>query len=179
MLDQGLDQAAGLRGWLPAQPSLALRALALLPQQSALWVAQLAQGLREIGRQPVVVDAARGAVTGAFGLRPRGDLIDLLEGRARFDAVAQESRESIHVLRADRGIEAFVASGAPARDLLAGFAALSHGFDDLLLAMPGAELACLADPADSVPLMAIEADARGVVGQQLAHAGVERRGRLR
>lgn len=163
MLDRGLDQAAGLRRLMQPAP-VRLWPLAVLPGTAARWIAWLALGLRELGRNPVVVDAARGQAATAFGLLPRGDLIDLLEGRAPFDRVAQRSREGIHVLRGDQGIEAFAGSGEPAERLLSAFGSLSHGFSDLIVAMPGPEIACLAAPAEHVPVITVDLSSRGVVG---------------
>lgn len=163
MLDRGLDQAAGLRRMMQPAP-VRLWPLAVLPGTAARWIAWLTRGLGELGRTPVVVDAARGQAATAFGLVPRGDLLDLLEGRAPFDSVAQRSRDGIHVLRGDQGIEAFAGSGEPASRLLEAFGSLSHGFSDLLVAMPGPEMACLAAPADHVPVTTVDLSARGVMG---------------
>ena len=131
-------------------------AFPLAADGGAAWIAQLAHALRALGRRPLVLDAARGAVASAFGLRPRLELIDLLEGKRDFDAVAQVTPDGVYLLRADRGVEAFVAGGAPAARLLAGFARLSHGFDELLLAMPTGELACLAGGDDTVPVIGLD-----------------------
>lgn len=158
MLDHGFDQAEGLRQLMP-RPALGLLAFPLPADGNARWIAQLAHALRALGRRPVVLDAARGALTAAFGLRPRHELIDLLEGRQQFDAVAQATPDGVYVLRADRGVEAFVAGGAPAARLLGSFARLSHGFDEILLAMPAGELACLAGSHDTVPVVGLEPSA--------------------
>lgn len=163
MLDRGRDQAAGLRRMM-GQAAIHLLPLAVVPLQPSLWIAQVTQGLRELGRQPVVVDASRGHASRAFGLKPRGDLLDLLEGREQFDMVAHRTRDGIHVLRADLGMEAFVGSGAATQQLLAAFGNLSHGFDELVLAMPGAELASIAAPAAHVPVVPIDIGGRGLLG---------------
>lgn len=162
MLERGLDQAAGLRQMM-APPELNLLAFPLAANDDARWVASLARGLRGLGRHPVAVDAAGGVLAGAFGLRLRHDLLDLLEGTRDFDGVAQKTAQGVHVLRADRGVEAFVASGAPSARLMAGFARLSHGFDDLLLAMPASELACLAGPDTTAPVVGLDPTPQGVV----------------
>jgi MinD-like ATPase involved in chromosome partitioning or flagellar assembly len=162
VLDHGFDQAEGLRQLMP-RPSLGLLAFPLRADGDARWIAQLAHALRALGRRPVVLDAARGAVASAFGLRPRHELIDLLEGRQDFDAVAQATADGVYVLRADRGVEAFVAGGAPATELLGSFARLSHGFDELMLVMPAGELACLAGCKDSVPVVGLGPTADGTM----------------
>ncbi|HZY19137.1 MAG TPA: hypothetical protein VFE82_11705 [Ramlibacter sp.] len=162
MLDQGLsDQASGLRRLVAAAP-MALLAFPLDGGPGA-WIAQLAHTLRALGRKPVVLDATRGAVAAAFGLKLRHELLDLLQGERDFDGVAQPTADGVYVLRGERGIEAFVASGAPADQLLGGFSRLSQGFDELLLAMPAGELACLAAPGRSVPVLGLEASATGRV----------------
>jgi hypothetical protein len=165
MLDGGLDQAAGLRAQA-APDGLALLALPVEPGEGVSWVVQLARALRTSGTRPVVLDAVGdGMLTRAFGLgQPRRDLLDMLSGGQGFDAVAHSTADGIHVLRAERGVEAFVASGAAPHRLLAGFARLSHGFDALLLVMPPAELACLAAPARTVPVVVLQAGDRHLMG---------------
>lgn len=162
MLDRGADQAAGLRALRAAQGAMHLMAIPVEGGADAGWIADLARALRALGARPVVLDASRGRVVRAFGLRPRYELMDLLEGARDFDAVAAATGDGVYVLRADRGLEAFVASGAPAQRLFAGFAGLSQGFDVLLLAMPSPELACLADPGEVVPVIAVPADDDGM-----------------
>ncbi|TFZ08364.1 MinD/ParA family ATP-binding protein [Ramlibacter humi] len=152
---EGGDQAAGLRRAGRIAP---LQLLAFpLGEGPAGWVAQLARALRSLGRRPVVLDAARGAVAGALGLKPtRHDLLHLLRGEREFDAVAQPTADGIYVLRGDRGLEAFAASGSAAAPLLDAFSRVSPKFDELLLAMPAAELACIASPARTVPVLVLD-----------------------
>jgi flagellar biosynthesis protein FlhG len=163
VLEQGLDQAAGLRQMMLPRASLGLLAFPLAASGDEHWIAQIAHALRALGRRPLVLDAARGSLASALGLRPRHELIDLLEGKQEFDAVAQATRDGVYVLRADRGVEAFVAGGAPAMRLLGSFANLSHGFDELLLVMPAAELACLAGCEDSVPVVGLDPSPYGTM----------------
>ena len=164
MLDHGMDQAAGLRRWVeqaPAGPRLVALAL---PEEGGGddWIAGMAHALRAAGARPVVVDASRGRLMQAFGLRPRHDLIDLLQGSLAFEHVACRTDDGVYVVRADRGVEAFVASGAPPQQLFAGFTRLSQGFDAILLAMPLHELACLAPPPQAVPVLALEPGEEGL-----------------
>lgn len=160
MLDQGRDQAAGLR----QQPggALNLLALAVTAGSGSQWVVQVARALSAAGTRPVVVDASRGEVARAFGLQPRHDLLDLLQGAHAFDTVARRTPEGAWLLRADRGVEAFVGSGAPSQQLFAGFARLSQGFGALVLAMPAHELACLASPALATPVLVLEPGEQGL-----------------
>lgn len=161
MLDQGHDQAAGLRRMLGAS-TMSLMAFPVGEGTDEAWIAQLARALRGLGSRPVVMDASRGRVLRAFGLRARYELLDLLQGQRRFDTVAESTRDGIYVMRADQGLEAFVASGAPSQQLFSGFARLSHGFDALMLAMPAHELACLASPAQAVPVIAMDSTDAGL-----------------
>lgn len=156
MLDDGCDQAQGLRTVaLPHRLGVMAFPLAAGPVR---WIAQLVHALRALGRRPVVLDAHRGALTAAFGLRLRHELADLLAGARGFDSVAGVTADGVWVLRGERGLEAFADSGESPRRLLGGFERLHHGFDDLVLAMPAAELACLAAPADTVPVLGLGPD---------------------
>lgn len=157
MLD-GIDQAEGLRRLQVAQAPLGVLAFPLGGDASGTtWIAQLAHALRALGRKPVVLDGGRGAVAGAFGLKLRHELLDMLKGARGFDEVAQATPDGVYVLRGDQGLEAFVTGGGPAARLFAGFSKLSHGFDSLLLAMPAAELASVAAPDRGVPVISLEA----------------------
>lgn len=161
MLDRGADQAAGLRR-LRAAPSLHLMAFPVTEDGEAGWIAQVAHALRSLGANPVVVDATRGRVVRALGLQARHELMDLLDGRLDFDAVARSTADGVWALRADHGLEAFVSCGTPAQRLFDGFARLPHGFDALLLAMPAHELASLASPSAVVPVIVMPSHDAGM-----------------
>lgn len=172
MLDQGRDQAAGLRR-LMATPALHLMAFPMVPadRQAGAWVGQVARTLQALGSRALVLDASGGEVARALGVsRTPRELLDMLEGRHDFNEVAQVSRDGVHLVRADAGLDAFVASGAEPHDLLRGFAKLSHGFDVLLLAMPAGELASLAAPDQTVPVMVADAGPEGI---QRAYATIK------
>jgi hypothetical protein len=163
VLDRGLDQAAGLRRLMAsAQPQLNLMAFPTTEGAGDQWIVRLARGLTALGSRPIVLDAGRGRLTQAFGLKPRHDLLDLLQGALEFGEVAQEAAGGVWVMRAERGVEAFVASGAPPEQLFTGFARLSHRFDSILLAMPAHEIACLANPAQAMPVIPLEAGEQGM-----------------
>jgi len=163
VLDGGSDQAQGLReaagAGLPA-----LIACPLDASHPAQWVAQLALGLRLRGRRPIVLDASGGLVASSLGLRLQGELLDLLQGERQFDQVAQATADGVWAMRGERGIEFFVASGLRTQRLLEAFAKLSHGFDDVLLAMPVDELASMAPPGAHVPVVGVDGGYRGLVG---------------
>ncbi len=172
MLDQGRDQAAGLRR-LMGRPALNLMAFPLSAKdaQGGAWVGQVALTLHSLGSRALVIDASGGEVARALGVsRPARELTDLLSGARRFDEVACVTREGVSLVRADAGLDAFVASGGSPNDLLRGFADLSHGFDVLLLAMPAGELASLTSPTNTVPVMVADAGPHGV---QQAYATIK------
>jgi hypothetical protein len=163
MFEPGHDQASGLRRMV-GTPELGLMAFPLALGMPAQWIARLAHALRAMGARPVVIDAARGAsLSQAFGLDLQYDLLDYLHGAASFDAVAGVTPDGVHVLRAEQGIEAFVASGAPARQLFGALAQMTHGFDVAILAMPADELACMADPLYTVPVVPLSPGEEGLV----------------
>ncbi len=150
LFDPDQDQAFGLRRMVAPQ-----RELGLMPFSASAWAAhawrsrsaQLAPQLRALGARPVVMlDAPRQHVATGLGLDLQYDLLDYLHGAASFDAVAGVTPDGVHVLRAEQGLEAFVASGAPARQLYGALAQMTHGFDVAILAMPADELACMAEP---------------------------------
>lgn len=164
MLDCGRDQAEGLRSFLQeGMPRLMAFALNERERQAGAWVGRVARILPSMGCRPLVIDAGRGAVATAMGIRKLPyDLLDLLTGRLEFDAVAHRTADGIYVVRADEGIEAFVSSGRSAAELLRAFANLSHGFDTLLLAMPAGELASVAEPSSTVPVVLAPLDDDGL-----------------
>ncbi len=164
MLDAGHDQAAGLRR-LMGRSALHLMAFPLSPRdaQASAWVGQVARTLHSLGSRALVIDASGGEVARALGVtRPARELMDLLSGAHRFDEVACVTREGVSLVRADAGLDAFVANGGAPQDLLRGFADLSHGFEVLLLAMPAGELASLTSPHSTVPVMVADAGPQGV-----------------
>lgn len=166
MFEPGFDQASGLRRMVAPPPAteLGLMAFPLALGMPPHWIARLAHALRALGARPVVIDAGRGAgLSQALGLDLQYDLLDYLHGAASFDAVAGVTPDGVHVLRAEQGIEAFVASGAPARQLFGALAQMTHGFDVALLAMPADELACMADPLCAVPVLPLEHGEEGLV----------------
>ncbi|MDZ4145132.1 MAG: hypothetical protein U1D29_11500 [Burkholderiales bacterium] len=168
MLDSGRDQAAGLRR-LMRGTTMSVVSFPGNPKDKDThgWVADIARSLRAMGRRPIVVDGGSGDVSRALGVTTRRDLIELLRGDETFDDVAQVSDDGVYVIRAGQGIDAFVASGAPGRDLLDGFARLSHAFDVLLLVMPTSELACLAGPRDTVPVIGFSAGGSDIANAYL------------
>lgn len=166
MFEPGFDQASGLRRMVAphAGGELGLMAFPLAPDMPAQWIARLAHALRALGARPVVIDAGRDAtLSHALGLDLTFDLLDWLHGAASFDAVAGVTPDGVHVLRAEQGIEAFVASGAPARQLFGALAQMTHGFDVAILAMPAGELACMADPGCAVPVLPLQRGGPGLV----------------
>ncbi len=166
MFEPGFDQASGLRRMVapPSAAELGLMAFPLALGMPPHWIARLAHALRALGARPVVIDAGRGdGLSQALGLDLQYDLLDYLHGAASFDAVAGVTPDGVHVLRAEQGLEAFVASGAPARQLYGALAQMTHGFDVAILAMPADELACMADPLCAVPVLPLSPGEEGLV----------------
>ena len=170
MFEPGFDQASGLRRMVAPSSAgeLGLMAFPLALGMPAQWIARLAHALRALGARPVVIDAGHNVageagLSQALGLDLQFDLLDYLHGAASFDAVAGVTPDGVHVLRAEQGLEAFVASGAPARQLYAALAQMTHGFDVAILAMPAGELACMADPLCAVPVLPLEPGEEGLV----------------
>jgi flagellar biosynthesis protein FlhG len=161
MLDHGLDQAEGLRR-LMAPQTFSLMALPLGPDAHEGWIPPLARALRGLGARLIVLDGSRGRLARAFGLQPRYELLDLLDGGRSFEAVAQCTREGVYLLRADRGLDAFVATGADFGQLARGFAQLPQGFDAFLVVLPAAELASLAAPLQTVPVVCVDSSDAGL-----------------
>ena len=167
MLDHGLDQAEGLRR-LMSPPAFSLMALPIDPSSDEAWIPPLARALRSLGARPIVLDGSRGQLARAFGLQPRYELLDLLEGARTFDDVAPCTREGVYLVRADRGLDAFIASGADCGQLARGFAQLPQAFDMFLVVLPAAELASLAAPALTVPVVGLDSSDAGLTrGYQL------------
>lgn len=166
-----LDQAAGLRQ-MTVPHGLSLMAFPLGGPASgcAQWVGRLARTMRAIGMKPVIVDASGEQIALSLGVHCRLDLLDLLEGRNSFDEVAGSTADGVWVLRADRGVEELADSGMSAGELFGGFAKLSHGFDSVLLAMPSRELASVAVPHSSVPVVGFDV---GLAGMTQAYITVK------
>jgi flagellar biosynthesis protein FlhG len=161
MLDRGCDQAEGLRR-LMAPQTFNLMALPVSAATDDGWIPLLAHALRMLGARPIVLDGSRGRLARAFGVQPRYELLDLLEGSRSFDAVAHSTPDGVYLIRADRGLDAFVATGADCSALARGFARMPQAFDVFLLALPAGELASLAAPSNTVPVIALDGSDAGL-----------------
>lgn len=146
-----------------AAPTPALLAFPVEPGGSDAWIAALAGALKAQGARPVVVDAFRGQVTQALGLKPGHDLIELLSGRRSLDAVARCNASGVYGVRAAQGVEFFVGSGDTPSRLLSCFGQLPQRFDLVLLVMSAAELASLASPGRTVPVVVLDDSEQGLV----------------
>lgn len=132
-----LDQASGLRRLF------ARRSVRVLPvaaatgdAQSAAFVINLASAMVRIGRHPLVLDGIGGAIVDSLGMHGQADLVDLLEGRLSIHGVARSTVEGFDVMRADRGLASFVASGGHHDALFSAFGQLARPFDLVVVCAP-------------------------------------------
>jgi flagellar biosynthesis protein FlhG len=176
-----LDQAAGLRRML-GRP--ALRVLPLLSAmdgaaQAALAL-RLAAALSQLGSRVVLLDASRGEVAAALGLRqPGSDLLQLLQGEKEFAEVALAAPEGLRVVPAERGIAALGSGSEGAFDQLFGaFAALREPADLVLLnCAPGdARTACRAAHGGRELVLALNTAAESVTGAYALIKAARRQG---
>jgi flagellar biosynthesis protein FlhG len=183
------DQAQGLRQAF-RRPGLAVLPVCAPGRDAASqgWIVHLAAALAERGLRVLVLDADRGHVAPAFGLKARRELRDLLEGDCEFDDAVLEAVPGCRVLAGARGLALFHDSGeAPAR-LLDAFLALDPAPEVLLangplarvapLVAAGAEVLLVASPAPEAltgvyaALKRLERDFPGRV-PRIAVAGAE------
>lgn len=121
------DQAAGLRR------ILARRSMRVLPLASVLergaqarLAVHLGAALSHLGSRVVILDESRGDVATVLGLRPRYELLHLLEGQKKFEEVAIEGADALRVVSAARGIESMEhADDKGWQELFGAFASLS------------------------------------------------------
>ncbi len=137
MFGSHLDQASGLRR-LFARRSVRVLPIAGAPGdlQCASFVINLASALVQIGRHPLVLDALGGAIVDALGVVVDADLADLLDGRQSIHGVARSTPEGFDVMRADRGLPSFAASGGDHDALFSAFGQLAMPFDLVLVCAP-------------------------------------------
>jgi len=160
------DQAAGLRRMLSRSTTRVLPLVSALerPAQAELAI-HLAAALAQLGSRVVVLDASRGAVATALGLRPRFELLQLLQGEKTFDEVVLDGPDGFRVMPAARGIEAMQdADDAGWSELFGAFAALSAPPDLVLLnsARGDTHAACRAARGTHELVLALETGADAV-----------------
>lgn len=129
------DQAAGLRRMLVRTSMRVLPLVSVLERGAQARLAlHLAAALAQRGESTVILDASRGDVSSALGLRPRHELLDLLQGARNFDEVVLEGPDGVRILPAARGIESMEhADDTGWNELFGAFASLGNAPDLVLL----------------------------------------------
>ncbi|HEY4371376.1 MAG TPA: hypothetical protein VGN52_05610 [Burkholderiales bacterium] len=131
------DQAAGLRSLLKRR---SLRILPVLPAgdpagQGAA-AALLARELAATGRRVILLDES-GAAARPLGVKPRHDLLALIEGREEFDGVALKAAPNLRYVAATAGLPALIGAEAAGDPFFAGFLNLAEPADTLVLNLVG------------------------------------------
>ena len=176
------DQAAGLRRLL--RPA----ALRILPvaggrdgAQRTNVIVNLAAAAALDGYCVVVLDQSKGEVARAMGLKPRYELIHLLEGQMQFPEVAVDGPDGVRVLSGARGMAALAGQGGHAQALFAAFAQLERPADLVIVNIDDPALAGALLPAtDGEVLLVATPAAESITGaythiKQLAkHCGLTR-----
>ncbi len=130
------DQAAGLRSLLKRR---ALRVLPVFgdhdPAAHGACSAQLALALARAGHKVVLLDAS-GTALDALGLRADADLLEMIEGRRDFAAVALRAAAGLRVISARAGLPMLIAANAAGSEFFGGFLNLAEPVEILLLNLP-------------------------------------------
>ena len=136
------DQAAGLRSLLKRR---ALRVLPVFgdhdPAAHGACSAQLALALARAGHKVVLLDAS-GTALDALSLHADADLLEMIEGRRDFAAVALRAAAGLRVINARAGLPMLIAANAAGSEFFGGFLNLAEPAEILLLNLPA-----LATPA--------------------------------
>jgi flagellar biosynthesis protein FlhG len=100
------DQAAGLRRMLARTTMRVMPLVSVLERTAQARLAvHLAAAYAYLGNRVVIVDASRGDVASVMNLKPRYELLHLLQGEKEFGEVALEGPDSLRLVPAARGIE--------------------------------------------------------------------------
>lgn len=138
MLDR-FDQAQGLRR-LFKRPSVRVLPVAAADEESfAPFAGALAGALALGGRRPVLLDADRGRVAPALGLRARFDLLHVLAGDCDIGAALCVDARGFAVLPAARGLDA-LAGREDAAQLFTAFGRMRPAFDTAVVVAPADRL---------------------------------------
>jgi flagellar biosynthesis protein FlhG len=149
------DQAHGLRR------AFRRTGLSVLPvcvpgrdDASQGWIVHAAAALAERGRRVLVLDADRGHVAPALGLKARLELRHLLTGECAFGDAILAAGTNLSVLPATHGLEMFLKSGEVPATLFGAFLVLPEPPDVLLANGPVALVAPLVEPGEEVLFVA-------------------------
>lgn len=172
------DQAAGLRQAF-RRPGLAVLPVCAPGRDNASqsWIVHAAAAIAERGARVVVLDADRGFIAPALGLKARLELRHLLTGECEFADAVLHAGENLDVLPATRGLEMFLASGEAPATLFDAFLALDPPAAILLVNGPVGRIAPLVAAGCEVLFVASpdRASVTGVYGaikqMELEHPG--------
>jgi flagellar biosynthesis protein FlhG len=147
------DQAAGLRRILgPKRLRVAPIVAASAGVGKTMFVINFAAAAQRRGLKVLVLDQTYGDIASALGLRPRYDLLHVLNGHRDLSSVALKGPESVWIIPAPRGIDALVKTNFNAAFLYRLLAPISSELDLIVLnSLPSqADAACrFAAHADS------------------------------
>ncbi len=172
------DQASGLRRLL--RPA-ALRVLPVAGgrdgAERSRVIVNLAAAVVLEGHSVVVLDQSKGEVACAMGLKPRYELIHLMEGQKRFHEVALESEDGVRVLSGARGMAELARQGGHAQALFGAFAQLDRPADMVIVNIDEPILASALLPAgEGEVLLVVSGDAPSVTGAYAHIKQLSRRG---
>ena len=155
MLDVASDQATGLRKMFEAPPGLAVLPLAAVRRDAGFHslVANIAAGNARLGRRVLVIDTAARGVAHLLGLRTPYDLSDLLSGERDFHDVVVQAAEGLHVLKAQKGIPAFVEMSGDPAELFLAFRRQEEPFDVVIIAGHVREISAMTRRGDDLVLV--------------------------
>lgn len=160
------DQAAGLRRMLARTTMRVLPLVSVLERTAQARLAvHLAAAYSHLGNRVVIVDASRGDVAGVMNLKPRYELLHLLQGEKEFGEVALEGPDALRLVPAARGIESMEqADDEGWTGFFGAFTGLSDAPDLVLLnCAPGeAHAACRAAAGDHEVVLALDAHPESV-----------------
>lgn len=104
-----VDQAAGLRRLLgPKRLRIAPIVAASAGMGKTMFVINFAAAAQRRGLKVLVLDQTYGDIADALGLRPRYDLLHVLNGDCQLSSVALKGPDSVWIIPAPRGIDALV-----------------------------------------------------------------------
>ncbi len=160
------DQAAGLRRLLARNSMRVLPLVSVLDRATQARLAvYFAAALAQLGNRVLILDASRGDVAVALGVRPRYELLHLLQAEKNFDEVVLEGPDGLRLVPAARGIESMEQADDDGwNDLFGAFAGLGDAPDLVLLnCAPGdTRAACRAAGGTGEVVLALETDGESV-----------------
>lgn len=156
MADFYYDQAAGLRRLFAGPPLQVVTFVAGCEGVGrSVTVANLAVAAARLGREVLIIDenSSRDDIASAFGMMPRFDLIDLLEGRASLSEIILQPMMGLRVLPAARAASKLGCLSVPQRHaLLEAMAGLTPAMELILVD------ACMAHPQGFSPFGLVSQD---------------------